>query len=275
MIKPNQKRIKNLFFSTLLILLFSGTGTNPAADLTDQEVLKILTREEPADRAIRKALGWLRKQQQPSGQFGGKKHATAMTSFGIMAFLSAGITVDHSEHGVYLLKAIRYVLEQQDANGYFGKKDGSKMYGHGVTTLMLAEAIGMVREDELEERIRKSLTRAVALTVNAAQIKKSKSHQGGWRYNPTSANSDLSLSGWQLLSLHAAQQVGITVPEKVIRNAVAYTKRNSAPDGKVGYQSATNSPVLRGLGLLCLSIGGIRSTSFLLKDLSKMINPFS
>ena len=41
--------------------------------------------------------------------------------------------------------ALDYVLlpENQDATGYFGKADGSRMYGHGITTLMLAEMLGM------------------------------------------------------------------------------------------------------------------------------------
>ena len=42
---------------------------------------------------------------------------------------------------------------------------------------------------------------------------------GGWRYTPDATDSDLSLSGWQLMSLHAAQQVGVEVPSGVIDGA--------------------------------------------------------
>ncbi|MHC4916109.1 MAG: prenyltransferase/squalene oxidase repeat-containing protein [Planctomycetota bacterium] len=58
------------------------------------------------------------------------------------------------------------------------------------------------------------------------------------------------------MSLHAAQQVGITVPEEVIRNAVAYAKRNTGKDGRVGYQRVSDNKALRGLGMLCFAVGG-------------------
>jgi hypothetical protein len=94
------------------------------------------------------------------------------------------------------------------------------------------------------------------VTVNAALIKKSDPHGGGWRYNPDSNDSDLSLSGWQLMSLHATQQVGIPVPENVIKGAVDYTIRMISEDGKVGYQNPNEDrPALRGLALLALVIG--------------------
>ena len=49
------------------------------------------------------------------------------------------------------------------------------------------------------------------------------------------------------MSLHATQQVGIPVPENVIRGAVDYTKKMVGPDGKVGYQNPNEDhPALRG-----------------------------
>jgi hypothetical protein len=101
------------------------------------------------------------------------------------------------------------------------------------------------------------LERAVAVTVNAAKVKKNDQHRGGWHYQPHENNSDLSLSGWQLMSLHATQQVGITVPEEVIMGAVDYAKRLTTDDGKVGYDSrGQDHPALRGLSLLSFMIGG-------------------
>jgi hypothetical protein len=246
-----------------LILVTAGAGlvAAPAAarsaegELSDQQVLEILTCEQPRDRAIRRALEWLRDQQEEDGSVQGK-YKTAMTSLAITAHLAAGIAFDDPRHGPWLRKSIRYVLGQQQDSGYFGQKDSSAMYGHGITTLMLAEALGMLREGELEEDVRKALERAVAVTVNAARVKKSPQHAGGWRYTPTAQDSDLSLSGWQLMSLHASQQVGITVPEEVIRNAVAYARRNTGEDGRVGYQGVGDNEALRGLGMLCFAVGG-------------------
>jgi hypothetical protein len=230
-------------------------GAAPTGELSDKEILEVLTREQPRDRAIRKALVWLRSQQQADGSMRGK-YKTAMTSFTIMAHLAAGVTFDDPRQGKWLRKSLGYVLKRQDAKGYFGRSDNSRMYGHGITTLMLAEALGMVRQEELEEEVRKSLERAVTITVNAAKVKKSAQHAGGWRYSPTSRDSDMSLSGWQLMSLHAAQQVGITVPEDVIKNAVKYAKRNTGKDGRVGYQNTSEHKCLRGLSMLSFAVGG-------------------
>ena len=76
------------------------------------------------------------------------------------------------------------------------------------------------------------------MTIAAARVKKQGHARGGWRYNPNDGNSDLSLSGWQLMSLHAAQQVGIPVDEDVVKGAVEYAKRLTTSDGKVGYEES-------------------------------------
>lgn len=240
----------------ILLFGFVIAGPAAAAEISDQEVLRILTVEQPRDRAIRKALEWIRKQQKEDGRLADDRNRTVMTSFGIMAHLAAGITFDDPDHGAWLLKSLRFVLTMQDKSGYFGNRDHSRMYGHGITTLMLAEALGMIRDEALEKEVRDALIRAVAVTVEAAQIKKDGNHAGGWRYKPDAKDSDMSLSGWQLMSLHAAQQVGIPVPEAVIARAVEYAKRMTHPDGYVGYQSrGQKKPALRGLGMLCFAIG--------------------
>jgi hypothetical protein len=240
---------------TVAIAVLCSAGRAPA-EMSDQKVLSILAADRPRDVAIRKALEWLRSQQSKTGAVSVNKHSTALTSLAIMAHLSAGVTYADPKHGAWLERSTRFVLGQQDKNGYFGTADGSRMYGHGITTLMLAEAIGMVREEELEERIRSALTRALAVTMAAARVKKTAAYKGGWRYQPKENRSDLSLSGWQLMSLHAAQQVGLPIDEGVVHDAVDYAKRLTDKDGKVGYdRRGEDRPGLRGLGMLCYAIG--------------------
>ena len=241
-----------------------------ATELSDQQVIERLTVEQPRDRSIRKALEFLRKQQSRDGAVGGNVK-TAMTSLAVMAHLAAGVTPDDPEHGAWMRRGLLYVLGQQDENGYLGSQDGSRMYGHGIATLMLAEALGMTRDDDLEERLRVSLERAVAVTVNAAKVRKSGGHEGGWRYQPNEDKSDLSLSGWQLMSLHATQQVGISVPEDVIKGAVAYAKRLTTADGKVGYESpGQDHPALRGLSLISLVIGHLQDAPEVAKVVARI-----
>jgi len=240
----------------LALALFIPVPTASALELSDQQVIDLLAAEQPRDAAIRRALAYLRGLQKPAGAVG-DEFPTALTALALMAHLAAGHTPDDLQHGPWLRRSLGYVLAQQDENGYFGKSDNSRMYGHGITTLMLAEALGMCRDEDLDERIRTALERAVAVTVNAAQVKKGGGHEGGWRYQPGEGSSDLSLSGWQLMSLHATQQVGITVPDQVIANAVAYARRLTTADGKVGYEKpGEDHAALRGAAMLSLAIGG-------------------
>ncbi|MBA2479398.1 MAG: terpene cyclase/mutase family protein [Planctomycetes bacterium] len=222
-----------------------------SAELSDQQVVEVLATEAPRDAAIRRGLDHLRSRQRADGSLSDNVPA-ALASLAAMAHLSAGITPEDAVHGQWLRQTLEFVLSKQDENGYFGSRDGSRMYGHGIATLMLAEALGMCRDDELDERIRTALERAVAVTVAAALVVKEPFFQGGWRYTPTDTSSDLSLSGWQLMSLHAAQQVGIAVPDPVIASAVSFAKRLTTADGTVGYDHAGDDhPALRGLSILC------------------------
>ncbi|MFW5859534.1 MAG: hypothetical protein ACOCYP_05870 [Planctomycetota bacterium] len=230
-------------------------GSLVAAEASGPELLDRLTRQQPADQAIHHGLAWLREHPGAASAEDAKQHATAHAALAVMAHLSAGHAIHDPQYGGWLRERLRFVLAMQAPNGYFGARDDSRMYGHGIVTLMLAEAYGMCDDAALEERIRAALVRAVAVTVNAARVEKPAEHAGGWRYHPTSDTSDLSLSGWQLMGLHACQQVGITVPEAVVVQACAYARRLTSDTGAVGYQKrGDDHPALRGLSLLCLAI---------------------
>jgi hypothetical protein len=241
-----------------------------AAEPTDQEVLKTLTTEQPRDRAVKRGLEYLRKLQKPDGSTS-DRHPMALTAMSVMAHFAAGYPPADKQYGPWLRRSLNYVLSKQNADGYFGEADGSRMYGHGLATLMLAEALGMPRDDELDEVIRKALKKAAQVTINAALVKKSPKDAGGWRYTPDATDSDLSLSGWQLMGLHATQQVGIPVPENVIAGAVEYTKQMINSEGKVGYTDPNDEhPALRGLALLALAIGHQEKTPLARKIVDRL-----
>ena len=106
------------------------------------------------------------------------------------------------------------------------------MYEHGIATLVLGEALGMLPKDttgfENLNRIHRS---AVDLIVRAQNVPKDFIYVGGWRYSPTTDQADLSVSGWQMLALRAAQDAGLPVPQKSIDRAIGYVKRCAAPEG--------------------------------------------
>lgn len=60
-----------------------------------------------------------------------------------------------------------HVPENQDATGNLGKADGSRMCGHGITTLMLAEMLGMGTNDKQDTVIRERCHKAIDLILRA------------------------------------------------------------------------------------------------------------
>ncbi len=224
------------------------------AEMEDAEILRRLGPPPPRDLAIDKGLAWLRAQTRADGLVA-EKHGVALSCLAAMAHLAAGRSGGDPQSGPWLRGILEAVLRAQEANGYLGKADQSRMYGHGIATLLLAESIGESGSEDIDRRIRRALEKAVTVTVNAARVKKDERNAGGWRYEPGEQRSDLSLSGWQLLSLHAATQVGIAVPEEVVRAACAYGRRLINERGHVGYDNpGEDHPALRGLGLILLDI---------------------
>jgi hypothetical protein len=116
------------------------------------------------------------------------------------------------------------------------------------------------------------LEKAVKLILASQELAKDSSHAGGWRYHPSSRDSDLSVTGWQLLALRAAKDIGCDVSADHIDRAVAYVRRCQSGPG-YGYQpGAGATTVLTGTGLTALQVCGAetpeerdQSAAFLLR----------
>jgi hypothetical protein len=218
-----------------------------------------------ADLAVKRGLDYLKASQKPDGAWesGGFGRATSVTSLAVMAFLAAGH--GPGEPGPYrgaVERGVRYVLDHQRADGMLvSNTSHGPMYCHGISTLMLAEVVGMTPDPELAGRARLALTKAVKLILMAQNLHKSPEHAGGWRYQPTSRDSDLSVSGWQVMALRAAKSAGCAVPSANIDRAVDYLKRCAAPGGGFAYQPGQppNNP-RTGTGVLALEICGEHHT---------------
>ncbi|MCH9793614.1 MAG: terpene cyclase/mutase family protein, partial [Planctomycetes bacterium] len=169
--------------------------------------------KQQLDTGIQKAVQFLSKSQQPSGawSFNSYGESTAATSLAIMAFMAAGYVPEEGPYGDQINKGIDWVLAHQADNGLIvHHKSHGPMYSHGISTLMLAEVAGMLK-GEREKKCRAVLTRAIKLIVSAQNVAKDKRNAGGWRYNQTSKDSDLSVTGWQLLALRAAKNIGCDI----------------------------------------------------------------
>jgi hypothetical protein len=73
-----------------------------------------------------------------------------------------------------------------------------------------------------------AIKKALAATLTMQRWPKDKdSDKGGWRYidDRDQSDSDLSVTGWNLMFLRSARNAGFDVPKEAIDDAVAYIRR--------------------------------------------------
>jgi hypothetical protein len=251
-------RLHGLLAAALLLLC----GASLCAQDLPSEAAPGL-RNAATDTAVARALEFLKKAQEPDGSWrsGGFGKATSVTSLAVMAFLAAGHMP--GEPGPYreaIERGVRYVLANQKVNGMLvSNTSHGPMYCHGISTLMLAEVAGTAPEGTLATEVRSALARAIELIIKAQDLQKDTENAGGWRYQPTSHDSDISVTGWQVMALRAARTAGCSVPSGNIDRAIDYLKRCAVklPQGGFGYQPghSPNNP-RTGTGILALEICG-------------------
>ena len=225
-----------LFAALLVALLMPGPPVLRAAVQTAQPAAEQATPggDETIDPAIQKAVddavAYLMSRQNPDGSISpGPTHATALTSLAILSMVGVGhLPTDPTPQGESLRRALQFILspDRQDEQGYFGQRDGSRMYGHGITTLMLSELIGMGVDAEQDALMRRKLEAAIRLILQSQDVDKAEHYQGGWRYIPTSFDSDLSVTVWQVMALRSASQAGVEVPASAVERAVEFLRRS-------------------------------------------------
>ena len=215
---------------TLTVAIVTGAsgqeGTNPF-------------QKDAVDRALERAVAYLIGQQSDDGAIvdGNRSrrgrsiatNSTAMTSLAIMAIASLGHQPgDPTPEGTALGKALDCVLDErrQTRDGYFGSRDHSRMYGHGITALMLGEILGMGVDEEQDTLIRKRLDKALECILRSQKVPKEQRFRGGWRYSPDSRDADLSVTVWQVMALRSAKNAGLDIARDEIDEAADYVRRS-------------------------------------------------
>jgi prenyltransferase beta subunit len=216
-----------------------------------------LLKKTPVDKAVEKALAFLSNtQNKTDGSWtaqGGKN--VAITSLAVMAFLSAGHTPGEGKYGKVVERGVRWVLSTQQPNGLMASNGYQEMYHHGIATLMLCEAAGMMGKEKGKE-VRRAVERAVAVILKAQRTQPP--HKGGWRYRIQHYDgSDISVTGWQIMALRAARNLGCDIPGGVIARAVAYVKSCQAGSGGFRYMPSAGVTIpCTGTSVLALELCG-------------------
>lgn len=245
-----------------------ATGSSQQAATESDAVF----RKDEVDISVQRAIEWLRSKQREDGAILDRSHDTTMTALSIMAMASVGVQpLDASPAGQSMQRALEFVLraDRVDEKGYFGDRDGSRMYGHGIITLMLTEMLGMGTSKEQDQLIHERCQKAIDVILSAQKTRKPVQARGGWRYTPAAADADLSVSVWQLMALRSAKNDGLDVPASAIADAVEYLRRsyaspldrNGLPEKKASgfcYEPNQNNPTftMTAAGLLAMQVCG-------------------
>lgn len=176
-----------------------------------------------------KGLRYLQNAQKTDGTYDGTYgREPGIIGFCLMSVLAHGDDPNAGPYATMVRRCVDYILSKQNkVSGYIG----DSMYNHGFATLALAEAYGMVRDD----RIGPALRKAVALTLTAQ-----KKQTGGWRYSPESTDADSTVTGCQIVSLFAARNAGIPVPDEAFERGLKYMascRDKKAPTATPGRQA--------------------------------------
>jgi hypothetical protein len=233
------------------------------------------------DGAVTRGLQWLASQQQPDGSFPTMETGQpGVTSLCMLAFISHGYVPGDGPYGKRLERAMDYVLSCQKKNGLITLHgpDGDRIsrqvnhdiggcacYNHGISSLMLSEIYGMSppgRSRTLQTAINKALSATLEMQHWPKDVP---TDRGGWRYidDLDDTDSDLSVTGWQLMFLRSAQNAGFSVPKERIEEAIAYVRRcYDAREGIFIYSrsNASRTRSMAGAGILALAHSGLHHT---------------
>ena len=100
------------------------------------------------------------------------------------------------------------------------------MYCHGISTLMLAEVVGMTDDPELAEQApRGTGAGGQADPARRRTAPRTRITPAAGATSRPADDSDISVTGWQLMALRAAKSAGCAVPSENIDRAVDYLKR--------------------------------------------------
>ena len=234
------------------------------------------------ERAVMKALRWLKATQTADGSWGTKPELgltkgmdkAAGAGFAVLTFLAHGETPTSKEFGPTVEKALNYLIdsvyvvkdksgnEVKDPNGntpYVKMKGASGAeYGFLIGTYALCEAYAMTKNPNARAAAEKTLARIIS----------GQTPTGGWNYNmkrtpSEGAPDDISFGGWAMQALKAGKMAGIHLPgmDECIKKAVKCLKtRNYSEKAGFVYRATTNHKGggggLGGVGCLAMQLLG-------------------
>jgi hypothetical protein len=181
-----------------------------------------------AQAAVENGLKWLAAQQVAEGPDAGSweapepRYRTTTASLAGLAFLANGHLPGQGEHGRVVERAMAYVKPSMASDGYLGQGHSAGMYTHAICTLFGLSYLGLSADPTVEVELAAWCRKSLRVIAEAQKVPRPDYARGGWRYTPHSLDSDLSVTSWQMLVLHAARQCGYPVEDESIEAAMRF-----------------------------------------------------
>lgn len=218
-----------------------------------------------SEAAVERGLAWLARHQAADGSWhfdlagcrcdgacrdpGTLGSTTASTGLALLPFLGAGHTHRDGPYQETVSRGIYYLLSRERATPRGSDFCEGTMYGQGVATLALAEALGMTGDELLVRPVRG----AVRFVETSQDL-----HGGGWRYLPGQAG-DITVTAWQLVALKSSQLAGQEAPSPTIDGIRRFLDSVQTQQGAAyGYRTPAAKPSTSAIGLLCRLYTGWR-----------------
>ncbi len=198
---------------------------------------------EGTERAVEMGLDFFARMQFPDGRWsldrlppdvagddpalGQMQSDSAATSLALLSFFGAGYTHLDDKHRDVVRRGLEWLVRNQKTNGdlFTGGTPYAWFYSHGMGAMALCEGYGMTQDPSL----RAPAEKAIQFILDSQHPQR-----GGWRYSPR-AESDTSVTGWQLQAIKSAQMAGLNVPTEAFRRIDGWLDLAEAGGGRYVY----------------------------------------
>lgn len=233
-----------------------------------------------SEATVERGLEWLKANQNADGSWS-NKNVSAMTGFGILAYLGRCETPNSAKYGDSCMKAILYLVDlgmKNDGKLAINTADKHWPYEHAIATYALCEAMTFCKQLGLDVPNLENVTSQSVKIIIDNQHEKS----GGWDYAyDTKGNrgGDLSIAAWHIQALKAASHTGLKINglKSAQNKATEYVENLQGDNGGFGYTGKPNGEVyakLTGAGVLSLQMSEKKHESAIRKG-AKHILEFS
>lgn len=264
----------------------AGTGKTPAAyqlrtkDQRDKAVAEF-GGSDASEAAVDLSLKFLASAQHPDGYWDAEDHGAGktkideegidrqnvgrdadvgVTALAVLSYLGKMNTTEQGPHRDTVTRGLRWLAAGQRGDGFLGRNASEycAMYCHGMATFALAEAYALSEDKQANAWLRGPLAKAVQYTLDSQLA------DGGWRYLKGQPDGDMSMFGWQLMSLRSAEAAGVAIPSDAKTRMIQFLQSRSVgkQGGLAAYRQGDQvTPAMTAEALFCKQMLGMRRTN--------------